>query len=65
MTAPARLSIHIVWCGNDQVVTFDMHQTRSDGNEGRQIPRLCGPADDVIPRIGEYLKARLEEVEYD
>lgn len=61
MTRPARLSIHIVWCGNDMVVVFDMIK---DVN-GRQIPRLGGHADEAIPKISDYLFAMLAEVEYE
>ena len=60
-TKGARIWIQIVWCGNDMVVVFDMLET----THGVQIPRLQGHADEVIPKIGEWLKARLVEVEYE
>ena len=59
-TKGARVWIQIVWCGNDMVVVFDM----IDHPHGKQIPRLQGPADEAIPMIGEWLKARLVEVEW-
>ena len=60
-TKGARLWIQIVWCGNDMVVVFDM----IEHVHGKQIPRLQGHADEAIPKIGEWLKARLAEVDYE